>query len=90
MQERDINVTETPRVYWRGRRTHPQQHGPGATPRRAWQRAGRPRQQASLLGEEGGYHLQGKLTSAWLSSYQGNQQLGQIPQSPQIYDHHKG
>ena len=32
-------------------------------------------QQASPLRGEGGYRLQGALTSGWLISYQGNQQL---------------
>lgn len=31
---------------------------------------------SSLLGGQRGYHFLGELTSGWLTSYQGNQRLG--------------
>lgn len=44
---------------------------------------------SSPLGDEG-YHLQREIDIRLVQQLPGNQQLGQIPQSPQISDHHKG
>ena len=74
---RDINGLLDRGSYWSTAK------GSGVTPHCERQLTSRPWQPSLLLGGERGYHLKREeLTSGWLISYQGNQQLGPIPHSP--------
>lgn len=66
---------ETSVVYWTGYLTFMKQKDPGVTPHPVQQTAG----QGSNLhysGEKGAVIYIGEGMSAWILSYQGNQQLG--------------